>query len=109
VGYRVGKAIAKILSRPAASSRGVDRIDGAGRPGGKGARPEIPARSRSTSVVVTLRFGTVDWEFGGGKSAVTTGDSSATIDSSTIEGNDEDISPLIGKVSSRSREMVIYR
>jgi hypothetical protein len=39
---------------------GVDRIDGASRPGGKGARLEIPAESRSTSVVATLRLGTID-------------------------------------------------
>jgi len=100
--------MAKILSLPAASSRGVDRIDGAGRPGGRGARPERPAKSRSTSVIAMLRFGTIDWEFGGGRSAVT-GGWSTTIDSSIIEGNDEDISSSIGSVSSRSKEIVIYR
>jgi hypothetical protein len=41
VGYSVGKAIAKILSFPAASSIGVDRTSGAGRPGGVRLSPEI--------------------------------------------------------------------
>ena len=39
---RVGKAMAKILSFPAASSIGVDRTSGARRPGGVRFRPEIP-------------------------------------------------------------------
>jgi hypothetical protein len=63
--------MAKILSFPAASSIGVERIEGAGRPGGIGFRPEISFKIRSTSVVVILRFGTIDWEFRGGSSAET--------------------------------------
>jgi len=52
--------MAKILSLPAALSRGVDRIDSASRLGGKGARLEILAMSISASVVLTLRLGTID-------------------------------------------------
>jgi hypothetical protein len=52
--------MAKILSFPAASSIGVERIEGAGRLGGIGFRPEISFKIRSTSVVVMLRFKTID-------------------------------------------------
>ena len=60
VGYNVGNAIAKILSFLDASSIGVCRIEGAGRPGGIGFWPEISFKIRSTSVVVILRFETID-------------------------------------------------
>ena len=52
--------MAKILSLLATSSSGVDQIDGTGRPGGKGACPEIPAMSILASVVLTLRLGTIN-------------------------------------------------
>jgi hypothetical protein len=45
---------------------------------------------------------------GVGRSTVTRG-SSATIDSSIIEGNDKEILLSIGNISSWSRETVIYR
>jgi hypothetical protein len=60
VGYNVGNAIAKILSFPDASSIEVCRIEGARRLGGIGFRLEISFKIRSTSVVVILRFGTID-------------------------------------------------
>jgi hypothetical protein len=110
VGYSVGKAIAKILSFPAASSIGVDRTSGAGRPGGVRLGPEISCRIRSISVAVTFRFGTMDWEFGGAFSTETAGPWTSSSEGSAITDiNDEETSSSTGRVSNRSREIVTYR
>jgi hypothetical protein len=68
----VGKAMAKILSLPDASSIGVERMEGAGIPGGTASRPEISCKIRSASVAVNLHLGPStgsweggDWGFGG--------------------------------------------
>jgi hypothetical protein len=60
VGYNVENTMAKILSFPAISSIGVEQIEGAGRLGGIGFQLEISFKIRSTSIVVMLRFKTID-------------------------------------------------
>jgi hypothetical protein len=100
--------MAKILSFPAASSIGVDRTSGAGRPGGVLLSPEISWRIRSISVSVMLRFGTIDWEFGGAFSAKT-GCTSSSKGLSITDGKDKETSSSTGRVSNRSREIVMWR
>src|SRR5580692_9606437 len=86
-------------SLPEASSIGVCRIEGAGRPGGK-SWPASPRMIRSASVVVTLRFGTIDWVLGEGGSSGTGGDE--------ISKADEEVSPVsVGCCSGGSRVSVI--
>jgi hypothetical protein len=100
--------MAKILSFPAASSIGVDRTSGAGRPGGVRLSPEISWRIRSTSVSVILRFGTIDWEFGGAFSTKTGwACTSLSKGLSITDRKDEETSSSTGRVSNRSREIVI--
>jgi hypothetical protein len=99
--------MAKILSFPAASSIGVDRTSGAGRPGGVRLSPEISWRIRSISVSVMLRFGTIDWEFGGAFSAETGCTSSEGL--SIAVGKDEETSSSTGRASNRPREIVMWR
>jgi hypothetical protein len=60
VGYKVGKAIAKILSFLTTSLIGVECIESAKRLGGIGFQLEISFKIRSTSIVVILRFETID-------------------------------------------------
>jgi hypothetical protein len=55
-----GKAKAKILSLPDASSMGVCRIEGAGRLGGFGIAAGNLLQDLFTAVVGMLRFGTID-------------------------------------------------
>ena len=52
--------MANILSLLATLLRGVNQIDGTGRPGGKGACLEILVISILASIVLTLRLGTID-------------------------------------------------
>jgi hypothetical protein len=103
----VGKAIAKILSLPAASSMGVDRTTGAGRSGGICLSPEISCKMRSLSVAVILRFGTIDWEFRGAFSIETGWAFASSFKVLLImDTNDKETSSSTGRVSNRLREMV---
>src|SRR5580692_8362171 len=100
-------------SLPEASSIGVCRIEGAGRPGGK-SWPASPRMIRSASVVVTLRFGTIDWVLGGGESSETGGESpgteggiSGTGGDETSEADKEESPVSVGCCSGGSRVSVI--
>jgi hypothetical protein len=64
----VGKAMVKIWSLPEASSICVCQIEGTGIPSG-GSQPASCCIIRSVSVVVTFRFGTIDWVLGRGESS----------------------------------------
>lgn len=88
-------------------------MEGAGSPRGGEPQPASVFRIRSASVAVVSRFGTIDWEFGGEVSFVLGGQgsrgSSLTLLSSITEVMEEEISPSVGKVRTRSGEIVIYR
>jgi hypothetical protein len=85
------------------------RIDGAGRLGG-GSWPVISWTIKYLSVVVMSRFGTIDWEFGGGRSDIGGRSGTAPPSSWSItDAKDKEISSSTGRALIRSRETVIYR
>jgi hypothetical protein len=112
VRYRVGKASERISSLPDASSIGICRIDGAGRPAGSSLQPVISSRIRLASVVSWSRLKTADSEVGGvspgstGVSVCST-DPSSLRASSVIYITDEETSLSTGRAAIQSVEIVI--